>query len=140
AFCYKAFVYEPATNQVYGAGANCGVYPQPSTTNIARTVGWHTLLITWDPQHVALSIDDQPIFQRTGAFNFDTVHLDLAGPSFRPNATYYFDDLDVALVPLSPAAPTNLVSTSPAVGQVDLTWTDTSTDEARFELAQDDSL
>src|SRR5205823_778996 len=39
-----------------------------------------------------------------------------------------------------PAAPTNLVTSTPAVGQVDLTWTDNSANETRFEIAQDDSL
>ena len=39
-----------------------------------------------------------------------------------------------------PTAPTNLVASSPALGEVDVTWTDTATNETGFEIAQDDSL
>src|SRR6185295_9418324 len=39
-----------------------------------------------------------------------------------------------------PTAPTTLAASSPVVGRVDLTWTDTSSNETRFEIAQDDTL
>jgi hypothetical protein len=41
---------------------------------------------------------------------------------------------------MTPTIPTNLVASSPLVGRVDLTWTDTSANETRFEIAQDDTL
>src|SRR6185436_9374484 len=41
---------------------------------------------------------------------------------------------------VAPTPPTTLVASSPLVGRVDLTWTDTSANETRFEVAQDDTL
>src|SRR5262249_11859040 len=40
----------------------------------------------------------------------------------------------------APSAPTTLAAASPAVGQVNLTWVDTSSTETRFEIAYDDTL
>jgi len=39
-----------------------------------------------------------------------------------------------------PGAPSDLKATSPQPGRVDLTWKDNSTNELRFDIAQDDSL
>src|SRR5262249_42145926 len=41
---------------------------------------------------------------------------------------------------VAPSAPTTLLATSPVAGRVDLSWTDTSANESRFEIAQDDTL
>lgn len=95
AFCYKAMVIDPAFSTNFGPNANCGAFPQASTTNIARTVGWHVFSIRWDSQTVILSIDDQQVFQMSGTFHFDKAHIDLSGPFWRPNATYYFDDFSI---------------------------------------------
>jgi hypothetical protein len=95
AFCYKAMVYDPGTGATSGQNANCGIYPRAETSSVARTLGWHTFSIQWDSQTVVLSIDNQQVFQMAGAFNFDTVHVDLSGPDWRPNATYYFDDFSI---------------------------------------------
>jgi hypothetical protein len=95
AFCYKAMVYDPGPNTVFGPNASCGNFPQDGTSNIPRTLGWHVFSIQWDSQNVVLSIDNQQVFGMAGTFNFDKIHLDLSGPEWRPNATYYFDDFSI---------------------------------------------
>jgi uncharacterized repeat protein (TIGR01451 family) len=95
AYCYKAFVGDPVTNTNYGPNANCGIFPRSSTTNVARTAGWHVFEIRWDSQMVTFFIDGQQIFQRQGTYNFDRVRIDMSGPVWRPDATYYFDDFSI---------------------------------------------
>jgi hypothetical protein len=88
-------VYDPMANSSFGPNASCGVFPGTQTTNISRTLGWHAFSISWDSRGTTLSIDDQQVFARAGTFNFDTIRLDLSGPFWRSDATYYFDDVSV---------------------------------------------
>jgi hypothetical protein len=42
AFCYAA-TFVDSSGVSSGQNANCGIYPQLSTTNVRRTSGWHNL-------------------------------------------------------------------------------------------------
>jgi hypothetical protein len=75
-----------------GPNANCGIYPQMTTSSINRTGGWHVFEITFLQSTVALSIDGIPAFTANGDYKFDTVQIYVAGPYWRPDTYAYWDD------------------------------------------------
>ena len=89
AFCYMAHI-----NNV-GPAANCGTFPQSSTTNVPRTVGWHLFTINAGPASISFAIDGVTQFTQAGNYSFDQVAIFISGPGFRPNATFYFDDFSL---------------------------------------------
>jgi hypothetical protein len=89
AFCYSAAI------GALGPNANCGDFPQESTTAVARTGGWHLLSITAGINDSSISIDGNQVFNLPGSFTFDTVQLEMFGPGFRPNTVAYFDDFSI---------------------------------------------
>jgi hypothetical protein len=92
AYCYKGFITVADAGVIFGPNANCGIYPQLSTTNVQRTPGWHRFSITIGSQDVVLSIDSTPVYTFPGDFSFDRIELDLSGPVWRPNTVAYFDN------------------------------------------------
>jgi hypothetical protein len=103
AFCYSAQVGN------MGPNANCGVFPQQTTTNVARTAGWHLLSITMGTSATSISIDGSLVYSLAGAFTFDTVQLDMQGPAFRPNTVAYFDDFSLTATTATPEPATFVV-------------------------------
>jgi hypothetical protein len=89
--CYSAVFDDPA-GAVSGQNANCGVYPQISTTSVHRTLGWHLLSITVGTGSISFAIDGQQLFSTPGNYQFDTIDLAVAGPDWRPNTSAFFDD------------------------------------------------
>lgn len=67
-------------------------------TSVQRTLGWHEFKINIDSTDVQMFIDDILVHSATGDFGFDSVQLCMFGPSWRPNATYYFDDFSLDTV------------------------------------------
>lgn len=92
AYCYIAAVYVAAQSTSFGPNANCGSYPQGSTTSVLRTAGWHRLEINVTSSATTLSIDDTQVVTAAGSYSFDTVALHVFGPAFRPDTIAYYDD------------------------------------------------
>ena len=82
-----------------GPNANCGIYPQQSTTAVKRTAGWHVLSISFGSAYVSISIDGTVVHSVEGNYTFDTISIGVYGPSYRPDTVAYFDDF--AFTPLS---------------------------------------
>jgi hypothetical protein len=89
AFCYSAAI------GALGPNANCGDFPQETTTDVMRTEGWHLLSITLGLNDSSISIDGSQVFSLPGDFSFDTVQLEMFGPGFRPDTVAYFDDFSL---------------------------------------------
>lgn len=89
AFCYAA--------SAAGTGPNgsCGIYPQLSTTTVARTAGWRLFEINVGGSDIKIYIDGTLVHTALGDFSFDGVSLNVFGPSWRPNTLVYFDDFSV---------------------------------------------
>ncbi len=98
AFCYTAFVYGPSVGR-FGPNANCGIYPQESTTDVARTAGWHELSVDYTGTGVNIGIDGNTVYTYTGNQTFDTVTLYVQAPVWRPSTVAYFDDFSLAADP-----------------------------------------
>jgi PKD repeat protein len=77
----------------YHANAN-GVAPGAVAS---RSLGWHLFEI--DTANGVVRIDGSEVITSAGSFSFDSIDLNVTGPSGRPDATYYFDDLRVDSVP-----------------------------------------
>lgn len=92
AYCYMTVLYNSNTQQELGPNANCGIYPQITTTPISRTTGWHKLNIQVGNTAITFSIDGTVVFTYAGAFAFDSVGLHMSGPDWRPDTVAYFDD------------------------------------------------
>lgn len=92
AYCYTAQLYNYNTAVQQGPNAPCGVFPQTSTTNVGRTLGWHKLEINVTASSVSHSIDGTQVFSAAGDYSFDTIDVVVSGPFWRPNTTAYFDD------------------------------------------------
>jgi hypothetical protein len=95
AYCYAVDFYNPGLGLSEGPNANCGIYPQLSTTDVSRTLGWHQLAIDYGPGGTSFLIDGNTVFTAPGSYTFDAVELDVSGPDWRPNTTAYFDDFNV---------------------------------------------
>src|SRR5437660_3380329 len=97
AFCYSAYLFNYNTNVGQGPNANCGSFPQTSTTNIARTTGWHQFVIDICATSISLSIDGSQVFTANGDYQYDSVDLGMSGPAFRPpNVIAYWDDFSIS--------------------------------------------
>jgi len=90
--CYTAYLYNQTQAITLGPNAACGSFPQTTTSNITRTLGWHKLDINVAPSSLTLSIDDTQVFTTAGSYSFDTVSLTVSGPAFRPDTVAYYDD------------------------------------------------
>ena len=91
AYCYTASLSDAAGN-AFGPNANCGIYPQLSTTAVHRSVGWHLLSIRVGGDRTELSIDRVVVLSTRANLAFDTVSLNVFGPWWRPNTVAYYDD------------------------------------------------
>lgn len=94
--CYTAQLYNYNTGVQQGPNAQCGIYPQTSTTNVSRTAGWHKLEISAAASSISLSIDGTQVFSTAGDFSFDTIDVAVSGPYWRPDTVAYFDDFNFA--------------------------------------------
>jgi len=92
AFCYTAQMFNYNTNVLQGPNANCGIFPQTSTTNVTRTPGWHKLEINVATASIWFAIDGVQVFTSQGDYSFDSVDIFVSGPFWRPNTVAYFDD------------------------------------------------
>jgi len=92
AFCYEAQMYNANTHAQQGPNANCGVYPQISTTNISRTSGWHHFDVDVGASSTTLGIDGVTVFGGVGSYSYDNVLLFQSGPYWRPNTGSFWDD------------------------------------------------
>ena len=92
AFCYEAQLYNYNTKIRQGPNQNCGRYPQISTTNVQRTVGWHNLSVFVGTDSITLAIDGNSVFTTAGNYSYDTITLFQSGPEWRPNTYSYWDD------------------------------------------------
>src|SRR5271157_5678907 len=91
AFCYEAQLYNYSTQVRQGPNANCGQFPQTSTTNVPRTAGWHKLDILVASSTITLSIDGNAVFSTGGDYSYDFIEIVQFG--FRPYTAYsYWDD------------------------------------------------
>jgi len=72
------------------------------TTIILRTLGWHEFKIVYNPGNVEMFIDGTLVNSYVGDYGFNLVQLQVFGPEWRPNATFYFDDFFVQWVPIAP--------------------------------------
>lgn len=89
AYCYNAVIQD---NGVFGPNANCGVYPQASTTSVARTPGWHRFDVNVLAASIELKIDGVTVYTRQTDLAFDQVWFSVSGPGWRPNTVAYVDD------------------------------------------------
>lgn len=100
AYCYNAGVSD-ASGVQHGPNASCGIYPQTSTTSVARTLGWRRFEINVLANGIILKIDGNTVFTYNGDLSFDRVSFFVGGPSWRPNTVVYIDDF--SFTPLGPA-------------------------------------
>jgi hypothetical protein len=91
ALCYSAGLVD-VSGVVHGPEGTCGVYPQTSTTNVQRTLGWHRFEVNVATDFISLAIDGQSVFVSGGDYSFDTIDLSVSGPAWRPDTAAYFDD------------------------------------------------
>lgn len=84
--------YESSFGNGDGPNANCGIYPQLTTTPVKRTVGWHVLEIAFGNSYVSIAIDGAVVYSVAGNYSFDTISVAVSGPSWRPDTVAYFDD------------------------------------------------
>jgi hypothetical protein len=83
-----------ATHYVW-AGPGVGETP----TSVARTNGWHEFKLELTPTAFNAYIDRVLVGSIPGDFSFNNVRLQLSGPFWRPNATFYFDDFRFRALP-----------------------------------------
>lgn len=67
----------------------------PKSSGIDRTPTWHKWEITSLPNLHTVAVDGTVLFSGAGGVPFDTVHLAVFGPSWRPAFTYHFDDFEI---------------------------------------------
>jgi hypothetical protein len=92
AFCYTVQMFNSNTNILQGPNANCGIFPQITTTNVTRTAGWHKLEINVATASISFLIDGVQVFDSQGDYSFDSIDISVSGPFWRPNTAAYFDD------------------------------------------------
>jgi hypothetical protein len=88
--CYTSGLYAGGVS--LGPDATCGYYPQASTTNVRRTIGWHRFEISVGERAIGFSIDGTQVYSTTADLRFDSVTLNVSGPYWRPDTVGYFDD------------------------------------------------
>ena len=86
-------------------------------SNIPRTLGWHHFEIRIGETEGTIYIDGNEVLAFTGDYGFDKIDLVTFGPSWRPNATYYFDELCFV-----PATENNVIPVSPQITSLSSTW------------------
>ncbi len=94
AYCYEAQLYNVRSGQQQGPNQNCGIYPQTSTTNVHRAVGWHILTISIGVDSITLAIDGKAVFTTSGDYSYDMVTILQSGPDWRPDTYSYWDDYE----------------------------------------------
>lgn len=99
AFCYEAQMYNYNTQTQQGPNANCGIYPQTSTTGILRTSGWHHFDIKVGAGTATLAIDGITVFSEVGSYSYNNVSLFQSGPYWRPDTRSYWDDFSYQATP-----------------------------------------
>ena len=120
--CYAAYLLTPSGET--GQNANCGPYPQVSTTSVLRTVGWHLLTINVAANSVAVLIDGNQVFTAAGSYSFNVLTLNSQGPEATASATY-FDDFAFLAPAASPTTTTLRSSTNPSTLGQNVTLTAT---------------
>ena len=90
--CYAAYL-DTASGKT-GPNANCGPFPQTSTTNVPRTVGWHHFEIDVGATVLSILIDGSQVFSVPGNYSFDGLTLNSQGPE-SASSTGYFDDFSL---------------------------------------------
>ena len=83
--------WDPNNYRVFGPG----VVNEGETLTYPRSLGWHHFEIEVGADWVQERIDNKVVLSTNVDFQFDLIVLDMTGPSWRPNATYYFDDFTV---------------------------------------------
>jgi len=66
---------------------------------VARTLGWHKFKVVYNPGDAQFFIDGMLVASFPGDYVFDHLDLSVFGPSWRPDATFYFDDFYVQWAP-----------------------------------------
>lgn len=94
AYCYEAQLYNYNTQIQQGPNQNCGMYPQISTTNVHRTVGWHILSIFVGSDSITLAIDGNAVFTTSANYSYDRIMITQSGPYWRPDTYSYWDDYE----------------------------------------------
>ena len=99
-----------AFNSTTGVQTSVGVYDNSAPfyvfnvggggtyTTIGRTAGWHQLTIQVAATGIIEFIDGNQVGAADGDFSFDELRLLVSGPSFDPDATFYFDDFSLYLL------------------------------------------
>jgi len=75
-------------------------YYAAGQTTIPRSLGWHKFEAIFDSSGARLFIDDALVRPPTQMFGFDHVQLQLAGPWWRPDTEFYFDQFSVNANPV----------------------------------------
>lgn len=114
---YSAFTLESSTLAT-GAGmsiqdcdatiytAGCGGYRE----HPARSLGWHKYEIEITTYNVSCWLDGSVVFSSNVVFMFNFMQLYIAGPSWRPNNTFYYDDFTCNFTSVTPPSTPQLVS------------------------------
>ncbi len=85
--------WNPTTYVWHGPGVG------ETATAVTRTVGWHNFSLQVTATAFNAFIDGILVGSVSGDFAFDSIRLVLSGPSWRPNATFYFDDFRISREP-----------------------------------------
>jgi len=119
--CYAAGLYTPSAS--FGPNASCGPYPQLTTTDTARTVGWHEFEIDDSATSLIISIDGTQVLDVAGNYSFDSVTLHTFGPENSTTPTYW-DDFNAVTTSAVPE-PSSVVPLTIFLGSIILrrkTW------------------
>ncbi|MFN7920916.1 MAG: hypothetical protein U0Q16_12510 [Bryobacteraceae bacterium] len=95
---YDAFCYI-ASAGLTGPNKNCGVFPQLTTTDVARTQGWHRFVLTVGANTITVSIDGAVVHSSNQNLTFDRVEFHMFGPGGRPNTNAFIDDFSILADP-----------------------------------------
>lgn len=74
-------------------------------TAVPRSVGWHHFEIVINDNGGEYRIDGATVYTFKGVYQFDQISLEVYGPSWRPSATFYFDDLVLVTTPVVDCTP-----------------------------------
>jgi hypothetical protein len=89
-----------------GPNAPCGPYPQATTTNVQRTVGWHEFEIDVTSNSLSIVIDGNQVLNASGSYSFTMLTLDMFGLEATSSTTYYDHFAQTLSAPVTPSAPT----------------------------------
>jgi hypothetical protein len=91
--CYSAALDTSAGR--IGPNANCGPFPQASTTPLLRSIGWHKFEINVANSSLSILIDGVQVLSVSGRYSFDLLTLESFGPE-ATSSTTYFDDFSLS--------------------------------------------